>query len=296
MPNSPAPTKTPVGTATASNVATRFVDSGNRRLAYRRIGHGKPVLLCTRFRGTMDVWDPAFLDALADEGFEVITFDYAGLGQSTGERTLDPAQLAIDARDLMEALDLRDVAIGGWSLGGMVAQIVLARYPQRISHAVLIGTTPPGPNVKPAEQLFYDTAVIPEYGLKEETILFFEPRSAASRAAAELSVARIAARQGDHSPPVPADWAAENLGSTPRSPLFPADAILEALKHTRIPVLHVGGDHDIIFPVENWYALNQALPTLQLVSFPQSGHGPHHQYPEAAAAHIATFLRHTPLS
>lgn len=285
MPN---PTHTP----NASNVATRFVDIGNRKLAYRRIGSGKPVVLCTRFRGTMDVWDPAFLDALAGEGFEVITFDFSGLGQSTGERTLDPSQLAIDARDLIEALDLQDVAIGGWSLGGMAAQIVLTAYPQRITHAVLIGTTPPGPNVKPAEQLFYDTAVIPDYGLKEETILFFEPRSVASRAAAELSVARIAARKGDRSPPVPVDWAAANLGTAPRSPLFPADAVLEALKHTRIPVLHVGGDHDIIFPVENWYALNQVLPTLQLVTFPLAGHGPHHEHPEAAAAHIATFLRH----
>lgn len=277
---------------TASTVPTQFVECAGRRLAYRSLGSGQTILLCTRFRGTMDVWDPAFLDALAAHGLRVITFDYSGLGQSSGERTLNPLQLAADARDLIEALSLDRVVIGGWSLGGMVAQAVLTLYPERLSHAVLIGTTPPGPNVKPAEQLFYDTAVIPKYGIEHETTLFFEPRSALSRAAAERSVARIAARKADRSPPVPVDWAAAHLGDKPKSPLFPADAVLHALKNTRMPVLHIGGDHDIIFPVENWYALNQVLPTLQLLTFPGAGHGPHHQYPEAAA-HIATFVRWT---
>jgi pimeloyl-ACP methyl ester carboxylesterase len=169
--------------ATALTTPNRFADLPDRRLAYRSLGEGKPIVLCTRFRGTMDVWDPAFLDALAAQGLRVITFDYSGLGHSSGEKSYNPLDLARDARDLIEALDLQNVVIGGWSLGGIAAQVVLAQYPQRLSHAVLIGTVPPGPNVKPAEQLFYDTAVLPEYGIEAETILFFEPRSAASRAA-----------------------------------------------------------------------------------------------------------------
>jgi pimeloyl-ACP methyl ester carboxylesterase len=269
------------------------VDVRGRCLAYRSIGAGQPIVLCTRFRGTMDVWDPAFLDALASNGFRVITFDYSGLGQSSGDRDMSPVTMAQDARDLIEALDLHNVVIGGWSLGGMVAQVVLAMIPQRLSHAVLIGTTPPGPNVKPAEQLFYDTAVIPQYGIEEETILFFEPRSAASREAAQRSVDRIAQRREGLSPPVPVDWAAANLGDRPKSPVFPADAVLQALKATIIPVLHIGGDHDIIFPVENWYALNQQLPTVQLLTFPRAGHGPHHEHPHACAEHIASFVRHS---
>jgi len=279
--------------SSAAEAPNQSVDVGGRSLAFRSIGTGRPIVLCTRFRGTMDVWDPAFLDALAGHGFRVITFDYSGLGQSTGEKDISPMSLATDAHDLMEALDLRDVVISGWSLGGMTAQVVLAMYPQRLSHAVLIGCPPPGPNVKPAEQLFYDTAVIPQYGIEDETILFFEPRSAASREAAQRSVDRIALRKQGRSPPVPVEWAAANLGDRPKSPLFPADAVLQALKATAIPVLHIGGDHDIIFPVENWYALNQRLPTVHLLTFPQAGHGPHHEHPQACAEHIASFVRHT---
>ena len=69
--------------------------------------------------------------------------------------------------------------------------------------------------------------------------------------------------------------------------------MLAALTTTTIPILHVGGDHDISFPIENWYALNRQLPTVQLLTFPQSGHGPQHQHPDAVAEHIATFVRTT---
>lgn len=279
--------------ANAVTAPNQFVETDGRTLAYRSIGTGKPIVLCARFRGNMDIWDPAFLDALALNGFRVITFDYSGLGLSTGEKSFHPMAMAKDAGDLIEALGLEPAVISGWSLGGMVAQVVVAMQPQRVSHAVLLGTTPPGPNVKPAEQLFYDTAVIPQYSFDNEVTLFFEPRSAASRAAARRSVDRIAQRTQERSVPVPVDWAAANLGDKPRSPLFPADAVLEALKVTTIPILHIGGDHDIIFPVENWYALNQQLPTVQLLTFPQAGHGPHHEHPEASAEHIASFVRMT---
>jgi pimeloyl-ACP methyl ester carboxylesterase len=277
----------------AISAPNQFVEVNGRKISYRSIGVGKPIVLCTRFRGNMDVWDPAFLDALVANGFRAITFDYSGLGLSSGERTYNPVSLATDANDLIEALDLNGVIISGWSLGGMAAQVVVAMFPQRISHAVLIGTSPPGPNVKPAEQLFYDTAVIPQYSFEDEVTLFFEPRSPKSREAARRSVDRIAARVGDRSIPVPCDWAAETLGNKPTNPLFPADAVLEALKKTPIPILHIGGDHDIIFPIENWYALNQQIPTLQLLTYPLAGHGPHHEHPLATAEHIATFVRTT---
>jgi pimeloyl-ACP methyl ester carboxylesterase len=277
----------------AVSAPNQFVEVDGRTLAYRSIGEGRPLVLCNRFRGTMDVWDPAFLDGLADEGFRVITFDYSGLGLSTGEATYNPAEMVRDPIDLMAALGLDAVVLGGWSLGGMVAQVALAVAGARISHLLLIGTTPPGSLVKPAEQLFFDTAVIENYALKEEEILFFEPKSELSRKAAAESAARIAQRTEGRSPPVPIAFARANIGDGPKNPIFPADAVLEVLKTTTKPILHLGGDHDIIFPIENWYALNQALPTVQLITYPSAGHGPQHQYPRASAEHIGSFVRST---
>lgn len=277
----------------AVTAPNRFIESKGRKLAYRSMGTGRPLVLCTRFRGNMDVWDPAFLDALVAHGFRVITFDYTGLGLSSGTPDYNPAVLAADANDLIEALELREVVIGGWSLGGLAAQIVIAMYSQRITHGVLIGTGPPGLGVKSSEQLFYDTARKPVNSFDDEVILFFEPKSAASREAARRSADRIAMRAHDRSVPVPVEFAAAYLGEHPRNPIFPADAVLDALKRTTIPILHIAGDHDIVFPVENWYALNRQLPSVQLLTYPNAGHGPQHEYPQATAEHIATFVRAT---
>ena len=279
--------------ADAATAPTRFVDVGGRRLAYRSVGEGKPIVLCHRFRGVLDLWDPAFIDALAAEGFRVVTFDYTGLGQSTGEKTYNPASLANDAKDLIGALGLRDVVIGGWSIGGVAAQIFLATSGVNVSHAVLLATTPPGKLVKMAEQLFYDTASQPGVSLEQFTTAFFEPKDAGSRAASKRSFDRIFARKRDRSPEVPVDWAIAQIGTKPQNPVFPSEDVLNLLKTTTVPILHLGADHDIIFPIENWYALNGQLPTTHLITYSSAGHGPHHQYPEAAASQIAAFTRAT---
>ena len=241
----------------------------------------------------LDLWDPAFLDGLAARGFTVVTFDYTGLGQSNDEKTYNPASLAKDAKDLIDALGLKRVVIGGWSIGGIAAQIFLALFGAEVSHVVPLATTPSGHLVKAGEQLFYDTAAQPGIALDQFTTLFFEPDDEGSRGASARSFDRILARIAGGSPDVPADWAIAQIGSSPRNPAFPSQEVLHTLKSTRVPLLHIGADHDIICPVENWYALNRQLPTLTLVTSPRAGHGPHHQYPGAAAAQIADFIHGT---
>lgn len=273
----------------AGTVPNQFVEVDGRRLAYRVIGEGTPLVLCLRFRGVMDDWDPAFLDALAARGLRVYIFDYSGLGWSTGQPSYDPAALAKDAIDLIGALQLGRVVLGGWSIGGVAAQLVLLQAPQLLSHLLLIATTPPGPLVKTGEPQFYQLAAR-DNDFEDFVSLFFEPASASSREAALRSAERIAQRSQGRCPPVPYAWAAQSLGDGPRNPMFPLQAALDALKQTLTPVLHLGGDHDIVFPVENWYVLNRALPTVHLLTLPSTGHGPQNQYPDASAAHIAAFI------
>lgn len=273
----------------SAQATTQFIEVDGRRLAYRQMGEGAPLVLCLRFRGTMDSWDPAFLDALACQGYQVTIFDYTGLGRSTGTPTYEPASLAKDAIDLISALGLGKVALGGWSIGGIVAQLVLAYASSLVSHLVLIGTVPPGNLVKTGEPLFYELAAR-DNGFDDFVTIFFEPTSATSRKAAQRSATRLAARTTDTCPPVPYEWAAQFMRKGPTNPVFPAEAVLNVLKTTEVPVLHLGGDHDIVFPVENWYALSAVLPTLQIVTMPQAGHGPNLQYPRAVAGHIVDFL------
>lgn len=276
----------------ARTVPTQFVETGGRRLAYRSIGHGMPLVLCLRFRGIMDSWDPAFLDRLA-ENFRVITFDYSGFGQSTGDATYKRESLAQDAIDLIDALGLYRLVIAGWSIGGAAAQIVAVRRSKQISHVIPIGSTPPGPQPYPSEDIFLETALKPFNSLEDEHILFFEPKSERSRAASEASHKRIASRTADRSRPITPDVFMPALQAG-----YDADAIFpdpegryaEQLVASRLPVLAICGDHDIVFPVENWHALNRKWPSLHVLTIPSAGHGPQHQEPELCADMIASFV------
>jgi pimeloyl-ACP methyl ester carboxylesterase len=65
---------------------------------------------------------------------------------------------------------------------------------------------------------------------------------------------------------------------------------LAKLQSSNIPILVLMGDHDIGFPVEDWYRLVGKLPSTQLIVMPQAGHGPQHQYPDLSAKYIASFI------
>lgn len=284
-----------LNTPTALTASNQFAEIGDRTIAYRRLGTGPDMVLCVRFRGTMDAWDPLFLDLLA-QSFTVTIFDYRGLGHSTGTASYAKADMAQDVDDLVTALGLEKIIIAGWSLGGFAAQVFAATRPEKVSHVLAIGTMPPGLMVKPFEQLFFETAWLREYGTREEYILFFEPNSARSRALADQSLARIAARKAVQDYPTDPQVFIDSIeaNTDPDTPFpDPAGVYSAFFRTTDIPVLALSGDHDIIFPVENWYALNDLWPTLFIATFPDSGHGPQHQYPALAADIIKSFVNNS---
>lgn len=274
---------------TAVNCRTQFAVSGNKKIAYRAIGKGKPVILCNRLRGVLDSWDPAFLDELG-KTFQVFIFDYSGIGSSAGELPLKIADVAEDVNFLASYLKLDKFVLGGWSYGGLVAQTFATHYPERISHLVLLGTNPPGTNKYPLEQVFLDATMKVNNDLNDEMILFFEPNSAFSRHAARQSNERIAARTIDRDPPVPeAVWSRYLAGA--KDYADDAYGSREKLARIHVPVLVISGDHDPACPIENWYALSRKIPNLQLIMLGQTGHGPQHQYPALTVQYINNFIK-----
>lgn len=283
---------------TALTTPNRSVEVNGRSLAFRRFGQGPELVLCVRFRGTMDSWDPLFLDLLARD-FTVTVFDYSGLGLSTGQPSYARTDMARDVDDLVSGLGLGPVIIGGWSIGGIAAQVFAALHPAKVSHVLAIGTMPPGLMIKQSEPLFLQTAFKPENGVEDEYILFFEPDSVRSRAAGDASMARIWSRPVVVDAVTPPGVMIQSVmeSADPTTPFPDPDGAYQAFyRSTGIPVLALSGDHDIMFPVENWYAMNDLWPGLFVATWPDSGHGPHHQYPELSADLIASFVRNNPRS
>lgn len=277
-----------MSTANAITAATQFAEVGGRKIAYRSIGKGVPLILCLRFRGNLDDWDPAFLDALARD-FNVITFDYTGFGSSSGNPPGDMLTFAKDVKDLAETLKLQKFILGGWSFGGAVAQIVTTEFPGLVSQLILIGTRAPGPFKHQAEEIFLKTSAKPINDFEDEVILFFEPTSEISRAAAKASHDRIAKRTSDRDVYIKQELWQYYLKGFDDFIKDPYRA-KEKLMATQTPILVISGDHEVVFPPENWFELNRKLPTMQLVVIPQTGHGPQQQYPEMVASYIKSFI------
>jgi pimeloyl-ACP methyl ester carboxylesterase len=152
--------------------------------------------MLNRFRGNLDTWDPAFLGGLA-AAFNVITIDYSGIGLSTGKCESDVLSMAKDVKVVTEALKLSKFIIVGWSLGGMVMQTIITKYPELISLAILIETIPRGKNTGVPEKKFWDRALQSVNDLDDGIVLFFEPTSESSKNEAKLSFGRIAQRTDD---------------------------------------------------------------------------------------------------
>jgi pimeloyl-ACP methyl ester carboxylesterase len=273
----------------ALEAKTQFAKVEGRKLAYRSIGKGTPIIFVNRFRGTLDTWDPLFLDKVA-ENYNVITFDYTGIGSSTGTLPTDITVVAKDVKDLADYLKIKKTVVLGWSYGGTVAQAATLLYPELITHSILIGTGPPGKNEAPLEQAFLDAALKPINSFEDEIILFFEPKSQASVAAAKASHHRIAKRLDVSK--IPSTMEVFNLyfkgGAGFRED---KQNFREQLKSVKTPILIICGDHDISFAVENWYPFTRQLQNAQMITFLQSGHAPQHQYPELSAKYITDFIK-----
>lgn len=272
----------------ALNSKTQFAETNGKKIAYRTIGKGEPIILVNRFRGTLDTWDPLFLDKLA-ENFKVITFDYTGIGYSTGTLPTDVSVVAEDIKDLADFLKLKKILVIGWSYGGTVAQVATLNYPQLITKTVLIGTGPPGKNDSPLEKAFLERALKPINDEEDEIVLFFEPNSEASIKASKKSHDRIFKRLDVSK--IPSTQAVFDLyfkgGMAYRED---KGNYRDQLKTTKTPILVISGDHDISFAVENWFALLRELPTTQIIVFPHTGHAPQHQFPELTAKYITDFI------
>jgi pimeloyl-ACP methyl ester carboxylesterase len=129
-----------------SELANTLVSAANGvDYAYRDTGPGGgvPLVLLQHFRGNLDNWDPALIDALAADR-RVVTFDYAGVGGSTGQTAHTVEQMAHESIAFIEALDLGQVDLLGFSIGSFVAQQIALTRPAIVRRVVLASAAPQG--------------------------------------------------------------------------------------------------------------------------------------------------------
>jgi pimeloyl-ACP methyl ester carboxylesterase len=271
---------------------TQYAERDGIRFAYRRFGHaggGLPLVFVQHFRGNMDTHDPAITNALAD-GREVILFDNAGVGRSTGTARESVPDMARDAESFIDALGLTEIDLLGHSMGGEVAQIVALDRPSLVRRLILVGTGPSGGEGMSAQRPATAALFAKEYERQDEMWLpiFFSP-SQAGQEAGRRYLTRIRGRQQDRDEPVSAETARVHRAAAGKWGQPAADSYAYLAKITA-PVLVVNGSDDIVIATVNSFILQQHLPNAQLILYPDSGHGAHFQYPELFLAQARLFL------
>ena len=122
-----------MNTASNATAPTQFLEVSGLRYAYRRFGEGPglPLLCLQHFTGTLDNWDPAVTDPLAS-GRDVILFDNAGVGRSTGDVPPTITAMTGHALAFLDRLGIETCDVLGFSLGGMIAQQMAQDRPSLI--------------------------------------------------------------------------------------------------------------------------------------------------------------------
>src|SRR5258708_38640076 len=129
-------------------------------------------------------WAPAVTDPLA-VGREVILFESAGLGRSTGQVPENMAGMAAHTLAFVDALGLKHLDILGYSLGGMVAQQIALERPSLVHKMLLVSTPPDGAEDimhmdKPELRKITEDPNMP--GLEKLVKLFFAPNDSTQAA------------------------------------------------------------------------------------------------------------------
>jgi pimeloyl-ACP methyl ester carboxylesterase len=275
---------------THQTAETRFADAGGVRLAYRRLGPAAatPLMMLQHFRGNLDSWDPALIDALTVER-EVILVDYPGVSSSEGE--FGPA-IADTARTMIafaSALELSEVDMLGFSIGGFVAQDIALMRPALVRRLVLAATGPKGaPGMHGWREDIARAARLEQSTADSLLHIFFAPTDT-SRAKGRAFLGRFMARSEDRDPP--SSLAARDAQYDAVVEWgIPDHCALQRLSTIRCPTLIVQGDDDQMIPTKLSHLMAGLIPDARIRIYPDSAHAFLFQEPELVAADVNEFL------
>jgi pimeloyl-ACP methyl ester carboxylesterase len=271
------------------NAPTRTISAGGVDFAYRELGPatGVPVVFVTHLAAVLDNWDPRVVDGVATK-HRVILFDNRGVGATTGSTPNTIQAMARDAVTFVRALGLNEVDLLGFSMGGMIAQVIAQNEPQLVRKMILAGTGPAGgEGIENVTRLSHLDTVRGLLTLQDPKQFLFFTRTSHGRRAGKEFLARLKERTDNRDKAISLRSYGAQLTAIHRWGLEqPAD--LSVIRH---PVLVANGESDRMVPSKNSVDLARRLPDSELVIYPDAGHGGIFQFHAQFVEKVLEFLR-----
>jgi len=250
---------------------------GDNELYYERSGAGEPLLLIMGMSGTHLSWGEPFPEALRGH-FEVVIYDHRGMGRSA--RTEPPftiADLADDAAALLDELGWESAHVCGISMGGMVAQELVLRHPDRVRTLTLGCTYAGGAGA---------TLTSPDVGMRLFESMQSGDRERALRVGWEVNVSERFASDEEQF----AEFRRRALEVPANVPTIMAQmqAIMPhdtsaRLNEISVPTLVIHGTEDQMLSSRNGEAIARAIPGARLELLDGVGHLFFWEEPERSA-------------
>ena len=275
-------------TTTFKDAPTKTIDVGGTPFAYRELGPatGVPVIFLHHLGAVLDNWDPRAVDGIAAKR-HVVTFDNRGVGASGGKTPSTMEEMARDAVAFIRALGFDQVDLFGFSMGGMIAQVIAQTEPQLVRKLVLAGTGPAGgEGIDKVTAITYLDMARGALTFKDPKTYLFFTRTANGKAAAKAYMARLKERTNDRDKPISIlSFRAQLKAIHSWGKQAPAD--LSSIDH---PVLVMNGDHDRMVPTPNTFDMAKRFPNAELKIYPDAGHGGVFQYHDEFVPEVLDFL------
>ncbi|MET0563428.1 MAG: alpha/beta hydrolase [Gaiellaceae bacterium] len=283
--------------AVTEGQAVSYADATTQRVsadsgieyAYRDLGESEvPLVLLQHFRGNLDNWDPALVDALAAER-RVVAFDNVGVAATSGRTPSTIEAMAHDAIAFVDALGLERIDLLGFSIGSFVAQESGLIRPDLLRRLVLASAAPQGaPGMHG-----WAPEVIAAVGGREPNpqgyLDVFFAHTDTSRQAGQEAAGRIFGRTTNRDEPT--SWQTRQAQYDAICAWgIPNHALLERVAGIQLPVFVANGDSDPMILPRYSQLLAGLLPDARLKLYPDSAHGFLFQHHEEFAADVHAFL------
>jgi len=257
---------------------------GDIHMHYDTRGAGEPLLLIMGYRGSGLMWGEEFITLLARH-FQVIYFDNRGTGLSDKPHTLYTIPImADDAAGLLRHLGIRQACVFGVSMGGMIAQELVLRYPHMVRRLVLGCTSCGGPQafLAPLEvltKLIHPPDLSLEEAVRRQWTVMFSAKFLETRQDALDTLTQRALLH-----PAPAHTSFRHLTAMQRFNTYGRLGMITT------PTLIITGADDVIVPPANSLLLATRIHGAYLEILTNTGHGFFWEAPWDVAALLHKFF------
>jgi pimeloyl-ACP methyl ester carboxylesterase len=254
-------------------------------VGYRVVGSGPTLVLIMGYSGTMQTWDPHFIDTLALH-FRVVVFDNAGIGKTATLHPLTIDAMADQTSSLITTLHLGRTDVLGWSMGTMIAEALAIRHPGQVDRLVLCAAFPGlGNAVQPSQK---DVAALTgSNAAAAQADLFPADQSMAAEAFNGSLLAYPSTS--------PASTSVTTAQKSAVLAWFDGrDPSGRRANRISVPTLVADGTHDRIDATANDRDVAGEIRGARLLLYPDAGHAFLFQEGETFAYEVRTFLASAP--